>query len=99
MGQWMQYFTGGYANGSLRFNAQSAGITEEAVLLGGYYIGGGVDWALTRNWIVGVEYSYYDFGSEIVACSTTTGFSERIRFALRKDNVMARLSYKFDWWR
>jgi outer membrane immunogenic protein len=102
MGQWMPYLTGGYANGSFRFNAQSAGITEEARAnnAGGYYIGGGVDWAFTRNWIIGVEYRHHDFSSKTVASNSSTGFSEPVRFDPRTDTVLARLSYKFDWgWR
>ena len=26
---------------------------------GGGYIGGGIDWALTNNWIIGAEYRHY----------------------------------------
>ena len=29
----------------------------------GWYVGGGFDWAINTNWILGAEYRHYDFGS------------------------------------
>ncbi len=29
----------------------------------GWTIGGGVEYALTNNWIAGIQYNYYDFGT------------------------------------
>jgi outer membrane immunogenic protein len=99
MGQWMPYLTGGYGNGSFQFNAQTVPgtLTEEArARTGGLYIGGGVDWALSRNWIIGVEYRHYDFGSKIDASSQSNASSELVKFDPTTDTVQARLSYKFD---
>lgn len=104
MGQWMPYVTGGYANGSFEFDAQDViGATEQAkARTGGGYIGGGIDWALTRNWIIGAEYRHYAFSPKTVASTVTNSFlglfpTENIRFAPNTDVVLARLSYKFDW--
>jgi opacity protein-like surface antigen len=95
----MPYLTGGYGNGSFQFNAQNVPgtLTEEArARTGGLYIGGGVDWALSRNWIIGVEYRHYDFGSKIDASSQSNASSELVKFDPTTDTVQARLSYKFD---
>jgi outer membrane immunogenic protein len=102
MGQWMPYITGGYANGSFEFNSQSsATVAEQAkARTGDGYIGGGIDWALTKNWIIGVEYRHYAFSSKTVASTLTgvfVGTTEPVRFAPNTDTVLARVSYKFDW--
>jgi outer membrane immunogenic protein len=97
MDRWMPYLTGGYANGSFQFNAQSAGLTEQAnARSGGGYIGVGLDWAVMNNWILGAEYRHYGFATKTV---TSTGFVENVNFAPKTDTLLARLSYKFDWWR
>jgi outer membrane immunogenic protein len=104
MSQWMPYLTGGYANGTFQFTAQnvapSAAATEVANSNnGGGYIGGGVDYAVTKNWIVGAEYRHYFFGSQTVASAVAGigGFPfEPVTFAPRTDTVLARVSYKFD---
>jgi outer membrane immunogenic protein len=101
MGMWMPYLTGGYASGAFQFNAQCCGVVSEAAnsTNGGGYVGVGVDYALSRNWIVGAEYRHYAFSSK-----TVTGIqqvapfvTEPVMFAPRTDTVVARLSYKFDW--
>lgn len=97
MGRWMPYVTGGYANGSFEFDAQSGATTEQAkASTGGGYIGGGIDWALTKNWIIGAEYRHYAFSSKTVA-GTFGLATENVNFAPSTDTVLARLSYKFDW--
>src|SRR5262249_29169246 len=97
-GNWMPYVTGGLCNCSFQFDAQDVGFNEteraRANTVGGY-IGGGIDWAVTTNWIVGVEYRHYAFGSKTVT-GVATFFTEPVRFAPSTDTVMGRLSYKFD---
>jgi outer membrane immunogenic protein len=97
MGMWMPYLTGGYGNGSFQFNGQSAGAVEQASSHnGGGYVGAGVDYAITHNWIVGAEYRHYFFNSKTVT-DVGTGFTVPVSIAPRTDTVLARLSYKFDW--
>jgi outer membrane immunogenic protein len=99
MGKWMPYLTGGYASGSFEFDGQNVpgpGTEQAKANTGGGYIGGGVDWALTNNWIVGAEYRHYAFSTKTVT-AVATGFTEPVSFAPRTDTVLARLSYKFDW--
>jgi opacity protein-like surface antigen len=101
MGRWMPYLTGGYANGSFEFDAQNTTgpvLTEQAKAnTGGGYIGGGIDWALTKNWIIGAEYRHYAFSAKTVTSTFSSGATENVRFAPSTDTVLARLSYKFDW--
>lgn len=99
MGQWMPYVTGGYANGSFQFNVQnpSTNPPEQAnARNGGAYFGGGLDWAIWNNWILGLEYRHYAFRSKSAAATISGVFFENVNFAPSTDAVLARLSYKFN---
>jgi outer membrane immunogenic protein len=109
-GRWMPYVAGGYANGGFDFNgrvpnagaAGAAGATtlvETAhVRAGGWYIGGGVEWAVSPGWTAGVEYRHYEFGSE-----NTTAFDpshgtalENVRFVdPSADSITDRVSWRW----
>jgi len=97
---WLIYATGGYASGSFKFGATSSGFIQTgSSWLDGYYIGGGVEWApMNNNWVFGLEYRHYDFGSK-TTLSTIAGttFVEPVRFDPTTDTVTARISYKFGW--
>jgi outer membrane immunogenic protein len=101
--QWMPYLTGGYANGTFEFDGQDAVGTEQAkTSTGGGYIGGGIDWAFTKNWIIGAEFRHYGFGTKSVTAAAISSsgivrFTETVNFAPRTETIMARVSYKFDW--
>jgi len=101
MGAWLPYVIAGYANGSFDFDAHTTGlsniipISEHAnAKPNGAYLGAGIDWALTNNWIFGVEYRHYFFEAKTVTGVATT-FTEPVRFDPKTDTVMARLTYKF----
>jgi outer membrane immunogenic protein len=101
-GNWMPYVTGGFANGSFQFDAQDSDATQRAPERAranptGGYIGGGIDWAVTTNWIVGVEYRHYAFSAKTVTGVNSGSFTEPVRFAPSTDTIVGRLSYKFDW--
>ena len=101
MGAWMPYATGGYANGSVSTTAVNAA-TSQTILSsrerqGGWYIGGGVDWAVTSHLILGVEYRHYDFGEDVQIPSTPAGvvLPDNARFVdATSDSITARLSIK-----
>ena len=104
----MPYVTGGYASGSFEFDAQTTppssilfpGSEQAKSNNSGGYIGAGVDWAATDNWILGVEYRHYGFNTKTVtgvATGVPAGFTEPVSFAPRTDTVVARLSYRFNW--
>lgn len=102
LGQWMPYLTGGYANGAFEFDQQNNPAFGTSTELAksynvGGYAGAGIDYALSRNWIVGAEYRHYAFRTTSATALRTDGFTEPVNFATRTDTVMARLSYKFDW--
>lgn len=61
----------------------------------GWTVGGGVEYMLTRNWIVGLEYNYIDFGKKDFSGATTPAgfFSASIDTQIHTGT--ARVSYKF----
>lgn len=102
--KWMPYFTGGYAATKLDYRGFNPAAPAFAVSSSnnrdGYYVGGGVDWAIYQNWIVGVEYRHYDFGTQTVFPVTPAGVQpaiEQNNVTAKIDSVTARLSYKFNW--
>jgi outer membrane immunogenic protein len=104
MGRWMPYVAGGYANGAFEFDAQnvppSVASTETAQSSGGGgYVGVGIDWALTNNWILGADYRHYSFKTQVATGVITGGVggTELVNIAPSTDTVTARMSYKFDW--
>jgi len=97
-GNWMPYVTGGFANGSFQFDAQDSEQTERArANTSGGYIGGGIDLAVTSNWIVGAEYRHYAFSAKTVSGVSSLDSPEPVRFAPSTDTIVGRISYKFDW--
>ena len=64
-GKWLPYIAGGYAvvDVSKRQFASGTGATQltSSERQDGWYLGAGVDWALSSNWIFGVDYRHYDF--------------------------------------
>jgi outer membrane immunogenic protein len=76
------------------FEASSASETKT-----GWTAGGGVDYALTNNWIVSAEYMHIDLGSIDASGTVTTGNSNTatMNFStkLRSDLVRGGVSYKF----
>ena len=64
----------------------------------GWAVGGGIDYALTRNWILGVEYLHIYFDDGLHQGFNNFGENVHDRDHLVNadaDTVMARLSYKF----
>ena len=87
-----------YATGGVAFTRYS--FAETALFLQnwgsssrtGWTVGGGAEYALTNNWIVGLQYSYYDFGTKTSGggiAPVTVNFKET------ESTLTARLSYKF----
>jgi opacity protein-like surface antigen len=99
-GQWMPYVAGGYGSGSFQLNAQNTvgAVTETATSRNsGGYVGGGVDYAFTKNWIIGAEYRHYFFDNKTVTPAVSGAILvDPTTFSTRTDTVLARLSYKFN---
>jgi len=114
------YATGGAAFTNIKVGTNfiattAAGITFPADLvtdsktLVGWTVGGGLEYAVTNNWIAGIEGRYSNYGtntfnSGLLATVFTPGAAGGFTFApstqtikLETFEVMGRLSYKFDW--
>jgi outer membrane immunogenic protein len=108
--RWLVYATGGYA--SSRFDTQirfggvgvppppnAAPVTHSTLRQDGWYVGGGIEYALTSNWLVGLEYQRIeleDKGHSVGGnCSEPSILNREVSGDI--DVVRARISYKFDW--
>lgn len=98
-----------YAKGGVAFADIKARIqdnirelfVEKQKTQAGWTIGGGAEFALSENWIIGVEGNYYDFGSFGASENTrtfdgvpTTSFSDH-DVETTMWSVLARFGYKF----
>ena len=87
------YGIGGVARADIQTQAQT--IATGALLAQGtgthtgWYGGGGVEWAFNKNVILGLEYTHYDFNTQV----HDTGGNSRFVSA-NADSVMGRLSFK-----
>jgi outer membrane immunogenic protein len=71
MSNWLFYVTGGLAYGSFEHSVTQfcnslctqTRTFSDSVTKAGWTLGGGVEVALTRNWSLGAEYLYMDFGT------------------------------------
>jgi outer membrane immunogenic protein len=107
--QWMLYVTGGAAWTKTDYAAIDAfsdgcppdncGAVSFSNTKTGWTAGGGVEWMLTPNWILGAEYLYYQFGG-----ASATGFFPSAPVVpaanftwdnLQIHEVRARVSFKF----
>jgi outer membrane immunogenic protein len=76
------YLTGGVAWGGFNYGAAATNgvvgsysvATSSSKTSAGYVLGGGVEWALTNNWLVRGEYLYYGMNSSQSALATSTTF-------------------------
>jgi outer membrane immunogenic protein len=98
------YGKGGFASSDVELSGRSgapvAGVTfSESQRLTGWTAGAGVEWMLSRNLILGVEYNYVHLDNEafdartggtVVGLPVLVGVDDVII-----QTVMARLSYKF----
>jgi len=103
MGLWLPYVKAGYAGARLKdgfFENDGGDISTDShsIWVNGWNVGVGAEYAITRNWIVGVEYNYMDFGT--ASWSGINSAAERYnwRDELRISTITARVSYKFSPW-
>lgn len=101
---WLLYAKGGYANGRVAISALSgvpgAGVTaEESRRAGGWTGGGGLEYRLLPNAVLGLEYTYVGLhGARITTISggTTPGLPFNVDVDdLRVHTLMARFSILF----
>lgn len=100
-GSWQVYGKGGLAAARSQASFMSTGggvVTfQEYGIHVGWTAGAGIEYALTPNWILGVEYNHYDFGSEtfggVMRRNGRPDEGGQYALSLRADSVTARLSY------
>jgi outer membrane immunogenic protein len=110
--RWLPYIKGGYAGAQVRtidrepppLNARDISL-DHGQWRSGFVVGAGVEYAFDRNWILGVEYNYMDFGrgSDWTQFNRTgagavfnAALPEIHRDDVTMQTVTARLSYKFN---
>ncbi len=81
-GNWLFYRTGGFAYGDVHHGlaeqnisaaGNSAGQSRDnqvSSLKTGWAYGGGIEWAVRRNWSIGLEYLHVDLGSSTLSLPT-----------------------------
>jgi outer membrane immunogenic protein len=99
------YGTGGFAYGQVDYHGFFQNNTPTPWLPAdlnktesGYVVGGGVEWAVTRNWLLRAEYLYYNLEGESVAGFIPTPASDPIQFSWGRTAInigRVALSYKF----
>jgi outer membrane immunogenic protein len=95
---WLIYVKGGWAGANIRTEGTSplTGVTAAPQKWeSGLTAGGGVDYLVATNWIVGVDFNYYHFNfdrSAIASNGITTTWSNA---SANVYAVMGRISYKF----
>ncbi|CCD95818.1 putative Porin precursor [Bradyrhizobium sp. ORS 375] len=102
--RWMLYATGGWAEASLRSSgsiaASGATFSEASRRHDGWYVGGGFDYAVLDNLVLGVVYRHYEFDSNRHDCSTCLGVGnvDFRNVSARADSIMGRISFKWNAW-
>lgn len=98
---WLPYVKGGYAGAKLStVNFDNVGDSlNHSEWRSGYTVGGGIEYGLTPNWTVGVEYSYMDFGNVTwagISTGPTPGVGQEFyRDNLKISTVTGRINYRF----
>jgi len=99
--KWLPYVTGGYAEAEFDHvvvNGAGAVTRQANDREGGWYIGGGVEYALTSNLSVGVEYRRYDFdftSERFIVPGGAVDPGDQANVDAEVDTVTARVSFKF----
>lgn len=97
---WLPYIKGGYAGANNKFSVSDSvganqGSGSETKWHNGWTIGAGVEYGLTQNWIIGLEYDY--IGLQTKNYNVTGGAAGLYTFDVkpRIHEVLLRVSYKF----
>jgi outer membrane immunogenic protein len=98
-GDSLWYIKGGLAAASVDTDVLFAGgalVANTNTKFVGWTLGAGVEWMFAPNWVLGIEYNYYDLGSQDVGGNySTLGAVVNQNLDLTISSVLARLSYKF----
>jgi len=98
---WLFYGSGGLAYGDVH---STINFTDNALAIAGSHdetrtgwaAGGGVNYAWTPNWIIGVDYLHYDLGhTKVTAFDPVSGGSLTASQKVEGDIVRGVINYKF----
>lgn len=102
---WLLFVSGGYANANIQTKLVSIATGLEAGAFrtderhSGWYVGGGIEYQIWRNWIFGVEYQHVQLEKKnhcmAFACPNPAD-TNRHDMDATIDIVRGRLSWKFD---
>ena len=101
---WLFYAKGGYAGADRRTSVSDTGIVSLGIGSGsasawhdGWTVGAGVEYGLTQNWIIGLEYDYVNVGGNNYELDGTDVGGRSYLFNVKSNYniVTGRLSYKF----
>lgn len=95
---WMAFATGGYAQADIMTEFYTRGFPNVTSRTNsrneGWFVGGGVEYALTKNWIFGVEYQHMDFNTELQKATVVPATGSARFVSADADVVRARISFK-----
>lgn len=95
---WMAFATGGYATANLITEFYPKGVPNNASKTysrnDGWFVGGGIEYALTKNWIVGLEYQHMEFNTVLQSLTAVPATGSARYVSADADVVKARLTFK-----
>ncbi len=94
--RFLPYFKGGYSNTSVRTTVVNIAGDEDSRRQDGFVIGGGLEFAVTDNIILGVDYSHIEFDTDQHRALGTGGINDGRRVDGDLDMIVGRVSYKFN---
>jgi outer membrane immunogenic protein len=98
VGPALPYIKGGFAGGRVKTSMDCPACPEKAESTNwhsGWTIGGGLEYMLSRNWTLGIEYDHYALSSKDVSVRDTAGFIENWTVKPRINAIALRANFKF----
>ncbi len=97
--RWLIYASGGaaFAGISNFYDTTAFGGNAETIskTRTGWTVGGGLAYAVTNNWSLGVDYRYSDFGHYVDKSGTTFFPDTNLNHHLTQHQIQGRLTYRF----
>lgn len=98
--RWMLYAKGGFAEAKIdafAINPLTGVSADSNKWQSGWTVGGGLDYLVTPNFVVGVEVNYYRFGFDRSAAATDGTISTFFNTRTEVYSALARASWLFNW--
>jgi outer membrane immunogenic protein len=95
---WLIYMKGGWADANIRTegtNPLNGSTASPRKWQSGWTLGGGVDYLVATNWILGVDFNYYNIGFDRSAIASSGGITTWSDASANVYAVTGRISYKF----